>query len=207
MKKIFIWAFVFCLMFGSVLGVSAAEVGKYDYNGVSLPTHYKVNDNIFSVQEHYFDSKTDNSNLTYFIRDTGGQYFLYRCDEGFSINSDSKIVALGSVDYFTAYTRDEYWTFFLSVDSSTFNNYLLSKSQIVWASDTLYQGSSVVISGDSNFRMALSEEILGVTKEQMMKTLPELGGTMNILVLCGVGCLALLVALKLFGRRSLIFRS
>lgn len=31
-------------------------------------------------------------------------------------------------------------------------------------------------------------------------------GTLKVLTLCGVGCLALLIALKLFGKKSLIFR-
>lgn len=53
----------------------------------------------------------------------------------------------------------------------------------------------------------LAEVIQGVTEEAMTDSLPALGGTMTILAVCGVGCLALLVVLKLFGKRSLIFRS
>lgn len=53
----------------------------------------------------------------------------------------------------------------------------------------------------------LSEVIQGVTEETLQeKTLPEVNGTMNTLLLCGVGLIALLVVLKLFGKRSLIYR-
>lgn len=57
----------------------------------------------------------------------------------------------------------------------------------------------------SRFRGALPEMILEVAGEQLKITLPDLVGTMKTLVLCGVGCLALLIVLNLFGKRSLIF--
>lgn len=44
------------------------------------------------------------------------------------------------------------------------------------------------------------------TREALTTLSQEVGGVMNILVLCGVGCLACLTVLGLFGRRSLIFR-
>lgn len=47
--------------------------------------------------------------------------------------------------------------------------------------------------------------IQGVTGEAMKATLPNLHQTMKILTLCGVGCLALWIGLKLFGKRSLLF--
>lgn len=44
------------------------------------------------------------------------------------------------------------------------------------------------------------------TTEALTTLSQEVGGVMNILVLCGVGCLACLTVLSLFGRHSLIFR-
>lgn len=51
----------------------------------------------------------------------------------------------------------------------------------------------------------LAAVIQGVTAETLnSQTVPALGGTMKVLVLCGVGLIASLVVLKLFGKRSLI---
>ena len=53
--------------------------------------------------------------------------------------------------------------------------------------------------------LTLVEQVQGVTEETLLnQTLPAMGGTMKTLVLCGVGLIASLVFLKLFGKRSLI---
>lgn len=57
------------------------------------------------------------------------------------------------------------------------------------------------------FLVPLWEKLDRVTQGQMMGLTAETVGTMKILALCGVGCLALLVVLKLFGKRSLIYRN
>lgn len=53
----------------------------------------------------------------------------------------------------------------------------------------------------------MAEQIQGVATETLQaETLPAVAGTMTTLTLCGVGLMALLVVLSLFGKRSLISR-
>lgn len=49
------------------------------------------------------------------------------------------------------------------------------------------------------------QEVTGKTLQE--EAVPAVGGTMTILALCGVGLIASLVVLKLFGKRSLIYHS
>lgn len=68
-----------------------------------------------------------------------------------------------------------------------------------------YDGETITPGGGDFFTMPLPEMIQGVTAETLnSQTVPALGGTMKVLVLCGVGLIASLVVLKLFGKRSLI---
>lgn len=68
-----------------------------------------------------------------------------------------------------------------------------------------YGGETITPGGGDFFTIPLPEVIQGVTAETLnSQTVPALGGTMKVLVLCGVGLIALLVVLKLFGKRSLI---
>lgn len=62
-------------------------------------------------------------------------------------------------------------------------------------------------SGELFFPLPLWMEIQGVTEGEMLTMPLTVGGVMKILAVCGVGCLALLAVLKLFGKRLLIFRS
>ena len=69
-----------------------------------------------------------------------------------------------------------------------------------------YQGQTITPGGSDFFMTPLSETIQGVTAEVLNNQMvPTLGGTMKILTVCGVGCLALLMVLVLFGKRSQIF--
>lgn len=56
------------------------------------------------------------------------------------------------------------------------------------------------------FPVTLWMEMTQVTETEMENLQGETVGTMKVLVACGVGLIALLVVLKLFGKRSLIFR-
>lgn len=58
-----------------------------------------------------------------------------------------------------------------------------------------------------NFRSPLWWMTQQTSQRGAKGLLMEVVGTMKILALCGVGCLALLVVLKLFGKRSLIYRN
>lgn len=60
--------------------------------------------------------------------------------------------------------------------------------------------------GEMVFPHPLWETVGTVTQGTMPELNRNLGGTMRTLALCGAGSMALLVALKLLGKRSLIFR-
>ena len=81
----------------------------------------------------------------------------------------------------------------------TVNNIIVSSHDI---KGNLYHEA---VTQHVRFRGALPLMILEVAGERLKMTLPEMGGTMKTLVLCGVGLMASLVVLKLFGKRSLIF--
>lgn len=74
--------------------------------------------------------------------------------------------------------------------------------EIQWTGTLAYANHDI-----ENFLTApLAVIIQGVTGEALELTLPSLRRTIHRILLCGIGCLALLIVLKLFGKRSLIFR-
>lgn len=86
----------------------------------------------------------------------------------------------------------------------------LDSGNILKVSDNVEYNGTVIMPNDPNFfpPPPLAEVIQGVAMEELQtETLPKMGGTMKILVACGVGLMACLVVLKLFGKRSLIFRN
>lgn len=60
--------------------------------------------------------------------------------------------------------------------------------------------------GNPFFPEPLWKEMGELTQGEMGQALLETLGTMRTLMVCGIGCLAFLVVLSLFGKRSLIFR-
>lgn len=70
------------------------------------------------------------------------------------------------------------------------------------------ENGTIIFARDTDFfPQPLWEMMEQVTQGEMMGLTTEVVGAMKILALCGVGCLALLVVLKLFGKRSLIYRN
>lgn len=59
--------------------------------------------------------------------------------------------------------------------------------------------------GEQFFPVPLWAEVEQVTQGEMVALTTETVGTMKVLVVCGVGLMALLVGLSLFGKRSLLF--
>lgn len=76
------------------------------------------------------------------------------------------------------------------------------------SSDILNLDGSVWFAHDPDFfPIPLWTTIQKVTQGKLEEeTVPTMASTMNTLVLCGVGLMACLVVLSLFGKRSLIFR-
>lgn len=87
-----------------------------------------------------------------------------------------------------------------SVDTTLFGAF--DEIDMVYSTLSFYKEDGTLF-----FPLPLWEEMEQVTQGEMMGLTTEVVGTMKVLALCGVGCLALLVVLKLFGKRSLIYRN
>lgn len=103
-------------------------------------------------------------------------------------------------------------------------NYVSHDGGITWQRETTYSNGTTLFYVDENFvsstfdfrdrdtgeiffPLPLWEITQGVTMETLeTQTLGAVAGTITTLTLCGVGLMALLVVLSLFGKRSLIFR-
>lgn len=70
--------------------------------------------------------------------------------------------------------------------------------------DVNFQGAILMNKDADFFPTPLWEMVEQVTQGAMTEEMPKMGGTMTILVACGVGLMACLVVLSLFGKRSLI---
>lgn len=74
-------------------------------------------------------------------------------------------------------------------------------SLVHWTNfDLKDETGNTLISGDPNFMPPLWEKILKVTQGEMPSAAGAVHGTMTTLTLCGVGLIALLVGLSLFGK-------
>lgn len=108
----------------------------------------------------------------------------------------------------------------------TYPDYMVFRYQLIngeWAYDSVGTMSSFTFgdpitfvytdtdvldaSGNVFFPLPLWAEMGQVTQGEMVGLAQTTDGTILILVLCGVGLMALLMVLSLFGKRSLIFRS
>ena len=88
----------------------------------------------------------------------------------------------------------------------TRNNSVSSQTYTFEEGMTVYQSTFDWYdeSGNRFFPVPLWEQVVKVTQGEMQGLTQEMGGTMKVLVPCGVGLMALLVVLSLFGKRSLI---
>lgn len=87
---------------------------------------------------------------------------------------------------------------------NTYGSHAMSLSETA----TILSSNLVVYdeNGEVFFRNPLWMVTGQVVQGEMKNLTTETAGTMKVLVLCGVGLMALLVVLSLFGKRSLIFR-
>lgn len=86
-----------------------------------------------------------------------------------------------------------------SVDSTLFGDF--EEIDMIYSTLSFYKEDGTLF-----FPLPLWAEVEKVTQGEMMTALAETLGTMKTLMVCGVGCLALLVVLSLYGKRSLISR-
>lgn len=203
MKRIFCLFMALTLAFVLAVPCFAVDDGSsLIVNGVSYPV-------ITSNHGNIVDWVNEDSNRQVLIYNYGASVRMVLSETkigplGASIACISSTFVEGSKLY--RYTLvDGAWVF--NKSESAIKGGSIGSVDSVIASSRAYSSNTwfSAMEQHSRFRGALPVTILEVTEEQMVKTLPEMVGTMKTLALCGVGCLALLVVLSLFGKRSLLF--
>lgn len=145
----------------------------------------------------------------------GSKYHMY------VYTSDNPVVYKGGMPYFP----NSYWIKFATYSDGVWTwddtrgggsgetffgetYYFLGSvdiSQIVGASKDIVDASNNVVFQPTP-PPTMAQKVLMSLEEALMTLSSKVGGVMRILVLCGVGCLASLMALKLFGKVLPIFR-
>lgn len=184
MKKILCLLAIAVLIFTLAVPALAVDTGE----SLGIPSPYSL---LSSEGYSYAVIMSDSS---------GDGYKLYLTDS-LSTSSDTQF---GTGRWERYAISDGEW---VREKSSNFGT-VLDYSLLVWCSADLIVDGVVYITHDPNFfPIPLWEKMAQVTQGEMTGLLQNLGGTLKVLVPCGVGCLASLAALKLFGKRSLIYRS
>ena len=198
-------------MFGSVISVNAADLtgdeltlGKYKFNNV----FYSSNS-----YEGNLSDVTQNSDLSYLTLCLTDATTIILTDKPLQVNSGNSLELTGSKFKIYVLWQDNsgklYWNRY---ETGQIESYLngFNYSKVKFTSYDLTNSSGYLyFDGDENFFLPprpLAVEVGAMTEETLVGILPQMGGMMSTLALCGVGCLALLVGLRLFGKRSLIFR-
>lgn len=162
----------------------------YMYNDVQLPI----------VPSPFGDKAT-----YYTLYDDGtGTYTLVAADVRFWEDSGRIVVTeKGNLIYYAAASGDDEWSQFSTQTSGNWVHEVKSSDTVSWSSHIIHDFTTgaTFMQGDVNFLPPLMELAGQALSGEMVK----IGKTLTILVACGVGCLACLVVLSLFGKRSLIF--
>ena len=136
-----------------------------------------------------------NANYWLVTKNSETNYTVYLSTTPFSYSVTDKVLSYGSGTVRKTTVTDSDGTFAYNgwgtISTSTFAP----------------SGEPIAVSNDIEgfFPIPLHQVVLGATQGGLVETLPALGGTIPTLVLCGVGLMALLVVLSLFGKRSQIF--
>lgn len=178
---------------GLPMAFSLRDDTTYDYNGFVLPVLPVLDYDAYWVMFPSGDTA----------------YRLVASSKPFSVeNGEVYVYEQTSLVFFSAGYSSNEWSQYSTQNITT--KYSVGDAEsIVWASHNIAnkETGDVVFNGDVNFRDPLWVEMEQVTQGEMMGLTQTMGGTMKTLVVCGVGLMACLVALSLFGKRSLIFRS
>lgn len=214
MKKIMA---LMTVVFIVVLSVSPAFA--YEFNGFSHPTLGEMG----SIEESYNGVLLDcytNEGMTYavLVEMQDGNPTLIMSTAPFKQNDVNQwLYSTSGLSY-----RRFMWA---EVDKTppavwqniTWGKKTLGDNQQLWSEpvtvrwssyDLKDNGGNLVMEGDTGFfpQPPLAEVIQGVTSETLTsQTVPAVTGTMRIVVLCGVGCLALLTVLVLLPKKFWMF--
>lgn len=208
MKRLFSFLLVVTLAFSLTVSVSA-----YSFNDNELPDSIRLDGTGITgtvpLIEYWQDFKEEYPNANMMIIYYYDAYRLFVSKYGWYYSADGTVNynASESVPSFTV--SGDQWIFSVNSPVNAGTVVLQTGEHYRWsAADILNSDNTVWKTGDVNFTPpppALQEIILEVVGEEMTVTAPKVGGTMKTLALCGVGLMASLVVLKLFGKKSLLF--
>lgn len=200
MKKILCLMAVFVLVFSLAVPVLAADT--YSFNGYVMEIPDLLLEH-YDTHPYVYLSYAENYEPRFYMY--SNPFYLF--DENkinFHVDSHKVVLSYNS-------SSDE-WTKISESNCTVSNGSYFGKAErLYWCNFDIYnqEGNVLYYEGDLNFPPAppLAEVIQEVVEEHLPTMVTKVVGAMKVLVPCGVGCLALLVGLKLFGKRSLTYRS
>lgn len=169
-----------------------------NYTPSDFPSGYPAVPSLNMPEANYYLYKVQSSGITYLL-----VYPSYVTPTYDTSQQNGLLYYSESYGNYRLDTTNNEWV--LSSDDSPYtiggtNN---NSVDIYYSSDTIYDQN-----GDTFFPIPLWMEMDNLTQGEMENNLnPTVVGILMTLMVCGVGCLALLVVLKLFGKRSLISRN
>lgn len=200
-------AVVLCLCM-SITAFAADSGDKiYDANGSDYPVLCNKDSGQFNVVDYISDHPSYTVAITH---DGVSTYLFIYKGMRMTVNENNRLVAqtAGDVDMFKLASNRSVWNYYTSLTIDSGQGYLVEKSHLrIVSKDVVDASGETVATQHERFHKALPVVILEVTEEQMEKTLPEVFGTMGLLTASAVGLMALVASLRLFGKRSLIFRN
>ena len=203
MKKLRVLLLVAVLVFSLAVPCFAADDGSpIVFDGVSYPVYTSNHGNIVD-----WVSQDENRQAIIYTYGSATRLMLTETKigpSGASICAVQSSFVSGAKSY--RYTLvDGAWVY--NESKSLVSGGSVGSVDAVIVSSRTYGGNSWYprVEQHIRFRGALPVMILEVAEEQLTVTLPDLGGTMKVLALCGVGCLALLMVFKLLDKGFLTF--
>lgn len=168
-----------------------ASESTYDYNGY---VRTKFEDN---ARPYHVLVKSSNGNVEMLATNQPVKYRYVGMTDNVVLPSG---VAWGLYRY-----NNNIWTKYAGEDASasevTWGNVIIWSNYDVYNYDT----GELYVEADSNF-FPLAVRVQKMTEKTLTETtVPQMGGAVKVLVVCGVGLLALLILLPLFGKRSLLY--
>lgn len=185
----------------------------YLYNGHSFPRMMELEDDSTVDIFDYWEQLGGLYNFVILSRtgnfDSALFYLVAPNVEFINGNAVTSAEDTNIILFKASYTEDgtPYWKYEATDIWGTKGALLAPKDQVLWSAKTIVSGDSSadIIEGDPNFMMPLWEMVEKVTQGEMPKMTDSLIGSVTNLVVCGICLMALLVALVLLRRKSLLF--
>lgn len=196
-------AVVLCLCM-SITAFAANDSGDpIVIGGKEYPVIYHTSSGDYNI----VDWLSEHPSGTVWVHIDVANSYMFRADgEMYILNGRLVAKTNTSVDMFKL--NGDNWLYWTTLSLDKDESYVTNTGDVKAISRNLYNADGALVQEThERFYKALPVVVLEVTEEQMGKTLPEIFGAMESLTVSAVGLLALVASLKLFGKRSLIFRS